>query len=572
MASTNNNRAASLAMLLATLCYSLVPLLLVALDGTESPFLFNAAYRLGAVVGSLSFLLIFYRDLLFASPVLALMWRRFENWTIILVIVPYFGYTAFTWSVRYVDVSLTTIVQEIWPVLFILLTERMLLRENRFRRPTASHIGLVALCFLGFAFVVSSRDGDLWQFSKLDYETLFGVGLAVLAALIISSTSYNFRWAAALRDEIIYSVPNTSNTFKVEMFCLMIAFLVGSVVSATVNLGAGLFVDWQISDSSIVWWCLVLGAVIGGAILDALGTVFNRTANLVTDNLGVNAIAYATPLLGLAWLYSFWNISIQQPDYLTIGAAAIISANLLLNLEAERLIGFKALVIALWACGTTVYLRGISQSQWIAIGSDYFAALALSATVFTLILSFRAARLASRTRDEDNRAFTLFRELSALSGRGLIASTVCDLILTIDSSQGPELENAYTEARRHIVVALRRAGPTDREKLIATQAALDALAHSRQQGINFGELCALFIFAGITVGFALFLRPETSGLTGFLIEMFTMLFSAVIVFWSSMRWICNETATLGFYAPRPMAAMAWFFKTLRAVVWSRVLL
>lgn len=151
--------------------------------------------------------------------------------------------------------------------------------------------------------------------------------------------------------------------------------------------------------------------------------------------------------------------------------------------------------------------------------------------MFTLILSFRAARLASRTRDEDNRAFTLFRELSALSGRGLIASTVCDLILTIDSSQGPELKNAYTEVRRHIVVALRRAREaTDREKLIAAQAALDALAHSRQQGINFGELCALFIFAGITVGFALFLRPETSGLTGFLIEMFTMLFSAVIVF------------------------------------------
>lgn len=517
-------------MLLATLCYSLVPLLLVALGGTESPFLFNAVYRFGAVIGAGVFLFVFYREFILSGSVLALIWRRLKNRTIVLVIVPYFGYTAFAWSVRYVDVSLTTIVQEIWPVLFILFTERLMRKENRFRRPSLGQIGLVAFCFIGFAFVVNSKDGTFWQFSLISKATLIGVGLAVLSAFIISSTSYNFKWAANLCNELIDYMPSPSSTLKMELFCLMIAFLIGSMVSAVINMSAGLLIDRHISANGTDWQYLILGALAGGASLDALGTVFNRTANLVTNNLGVNAIAYATPLLGLAWLYAFWNVGIQQPDSLVIGAAAIVSANLLLNFEAERLVGFKALVLALWTCGTVVYLRDATQSQWVGITSGYFEALALSATVFTLLLSFRVARLANRTRDEDNRTFDLFYESQALSERGLIDPAVCDHILAIDSSQGAELHNAYDAARGYITAALRQAAPPDREQLVVAQAQLDALAHSRQQGINFGELCALFIFAGITVGLALFLRPASSGLTAFLVEMFTMLFSSVIVF------------------------------------------
>ena len=526
----HGDRAASFSMLLATFCYSFVPLLLVALGGTESPFLFNAVYRFGAVIGAGVFLFAFYREFILSGSVLTLIWQRLKNRTIALVIVPYFGYTAFAWSVRYVDVSLTTIVQEIWPVLFILFTERLMRRENRFRRPTLGQIGLVAFCFIGFAFVVNSKDGTFWQLDLISKATLIGVGLAILSAFIISSTSYNFRWAANLRNELMDCAPRPSSTFKVELFCLMVAFLIGSTVSAIVNMCAGMLVDRHISINETDWQYLILGALVGGALLDALGTVLNRTANLVTSNLGVNAIAYATPLLGLVWLYAFWNVGIQQYDYLVIGAAAIVSANLLLNFEAERLVGFKALVLALWACGAVVYLRDAIQPDWTGVGSGYFEALALSATVFTLILSFRVARLANRTRDEDNRTFVLLYEMKALSGRRLISPAICEHILTIDSAQGPEMQKAYAEARRYIAAALRRAGRADRDKLVAAQADLDALAHSRQQGINFGELCALFIFAGITVGLALSLRPASSGLTAFLVEMFTMLFSSVIVF------------------------------------------
>ena len=55
-------------------------------------------------------------------------------------------------------------------------------------------------------------------------------------------------------------------------------------------------------------------------------------------------------------------------------------------------------------------------------------------------------------------------------------------------------------------------------------------AHSRQQGIEFGELFALIVFGGITVFLGLASRPGVTGWIGFLVEMLVVLFSAVIVF------------------------------------------
>ena len=80
------------------------------------------------------------------------------NNSFIWVIIPYFSFTAFAWSLRYVDVTLTTIVQEIWPVFFIILTDRLLRAEGRFDPPTVSQIVLVLLGFIGFIFVVLSQE------------------------------------------------------------------------------------------------------------------------------------------------------------------------------------------------------------------------------------------------------------------------------------------------------------------------------------------------------------------------------------------------------------------------------
>ena len=65
------------------------------------------------------------------------------------------------------------------------------------------------------------------------------------------------------------------------------------------------------------------------------GSIAWRKANIYTTNLGINALAYATPVLSLIWLFSLGQANVTRVDYLVIGAAAIITANLLINFEAE---------------------------------------------------------------------------------------------------------------------------------------------------------------------------------------------------------------------------------------------
>ena len=73
-------------MFVAVLGYSLVPLF-VAWGGSESPFIFNTLWRVGALVGYLLFLVVAYRQLLFRGGVWVLIWQRVPSLAMLLWIV-----------------------------------------------------------------------------------------------------------------------------------------------------------------------------------------------------------------------------------------------------------------------------------------------------------------------------------------------------------------------------------------------------------------------------------------------------------------------------------------------------
>ena len=323
-------------------------------------------------------------------------------------------------------------------------------------------------------------------------------------------------------------VPEMQSRASLIIFGAIVAQVIGSFVGAVLSAGIGLTVGEAMGTKMLEYMGY---GFVGGILFHAPGAVLFRTANLLTNNLGINALAYITPVFSLFWLAFVSEIGVARPDFLIIGAAAIVAVNLLLNFEAERLLGFKALVVSLWICGTVAYLRGTQGWGWVAKSDGYFDVLFLSATVFALILSFRAVRLANRTQEEDNLFLKLFRKLEELAQRGALQPEVSRFIAVMDEKEGRELEAAYIAARQAVNQALPKASRRDREKLREVEVDLDILAHSRRQGINFGEICALFIFAGLVVGTALLARPaDVQGLTGFLVEMFAMLFPAVIIF------------------------------------------
>ena len=211
-------------------------------------------------------------------------------------------------------------------------------------------------------------------------------------------------------------------------------------------------------------------------------------------------------------------------NFLVIGATAIISANLLLNFEAEIRLGYKALILALWFCGTFIYLR-----QGIGF-YDYFNLIEVAVVIFILVLSFRTDRFVRRTTNEENSVLEIRQKIFTFVDNKEIKRRSLDSLLQISSYKSLKgLENSYNELKNSLTTAKSKI--KDKKLFTEILGKIDMLVHSKQQGINFGELTALFILTFITTGGILFLFPSgVEGWAGFFVEMFAFLMASTVLF------------------------------------------
>lgn len=527
------NRAAVGYMLLAVVLGSLIPTLFVWGNAQTNPFLFNAGWRFGVAIGCLGFLVAFHSSLIFDKKVMGIIARRVPNWAMLFAVIGNLDFTMFTWSLRFIDVSISAVLIEIWPIFLIFLVARLL--GERYKKITIEMVGLSFLCFIGVAFVVNSQFGTGVSENNTSTPMLvIGTVLALGGAIAAALTAFIFKWGALVGNEVSNVVDKNKSLISLELFCVVIAYFIGSLISIPINGLAGF-----VSSESTTLSSLGIG-ILGGIFVQSSASILLRKANLVTHNLGVNSMIYMAPIMALLWLFLASQVNVARIDFLLIGAGAIITANLLINFEAELRLGFKSLIISLWVCGVWVYLRPVEGAlfgiqDW-AVGSAeaYFSVLTLAATVFTLILSFRVGRLVSRTRDEEDKTFALFQKLDTLVERGILSAEVRKHMLVIDVSERRpnSLRSAYASTLKCISDAKSNSNDdAHKSQLGEAEAELNALVHSKQQGIVFGELAALYIVAIITVFIALSSRPAlASDWNNFLVEAFAVLLSAVIIF------------------------------------------
>ncbi len=525
-------------MLLFVAIFSLVPLMIDVGGGSENPFLMNAVWRFGGVLGGLAYLLVRFRSLIFDRHNFLNMVSQSFGWMMFFAAFGKFEFVWYALSTRFIDISAAAILYETWPILMVFVMSWLFRGESRYRRITAGTALLLVLCFLGYVFVIAS---EAEKFDNLEsterLELVLGVGLVVFAAVIGGvHNAVIFRWGAKLSERLFYSGKSDSYD-SVGLF----GILLGQVVSQLFCLFPSFAIGFATGES--LSRQMVIPALIAGILVSGISDILFRKANSITDNLGVNAIAYSTPVAGLAWLVAFGRVGDVSIDLLTIGAVALISANLLINFEAEVRFGFKALIIALWSCGAFVYLRDdfmhlLPFHDWLWHRETYLGSVGLSATVFILLLTFRVARLAPRTQDEDNRVFALHRAVELLASRNLISPETSEHIRSVDSARNPEeLRIAYTQAKLCFARAAAVYHPdADRKLLADAETQLNMMVHSRQQGVDFGELFALMVFGGSTVLLSLLSRPEVTGWTAFIYEIFSVLFPAVIVFLIVSVW------------------------------------
>ena len=566
---TTNNRIALGYILIAVVSYALIPAVIEFIGGEKLPFFFVASWRLGVAVGCIAILAVFYVPLWFNRynwgrfkyylstsdtkavdwhfPIINLRFRvdelriplvnwkipgDFIDWRILLAILGNCEYGLFAWALQYIDITIATILFQSWPIFFLMLSA-MLLRENirdfQNGKTLLSMFLLVSLGFIGFAFIIFSQTGEIGKLGEVSISRMaIGIGLIVVAMALGNLKAFGISWGRQLGNRLSGSITGLGSS--PAMFFVLVSFLISSlgaaVVGAIVGLGRGETLDME-----------VLGmAFIGGLVLNTTAGVMWRKANMTDDDIGFNALGYAIPVVAILFLVLFQLADVSRMDYLILGATAIVVANLLINFEAEVRWSFEALILALGGCGTVVYFREdlldwLGIPSWTWSGDGYFGSIAMAATVFTLLLAFRVARLVTRTSEEENRTFGILRRLDLLVRKGVLDGEARDCILVIDeSNKQATLREYYLRVRGYI----RDATPvddSDRNALNQAEADLDMLVRSKQATPVLGEIFALLVFAGITISLTMFTKPpEPDGFIRMLLDLFAMLVSSVIIF------------------------------------------
>ena len=322
-----SNRTATTYMLVAVICYSTVPLFVTWGDG-DGPFLFGALWRVGHLLGAALFLALAYRPLLLNLDNWKAISRRSLSRDMLLWIVCYSGVAWFAWSAELVDISVTAVLYETWPIILIALTGRLFKREARYRAVSKWTFTLPIMAFVGFVFVVLSQSGGFASFGESSLITLaFGVSLALAASAATSLNSFGFRWGASLAKDL--PVRHRYERDSLELFGNVVGSLVSHVFAIPALALAGFARGESVNSETVMF------GVLGGALAAGAAGIVWRKANLMTRDLRINAIAYATPALALIWLLALSIVGDVRLDYLLIGAALTVAANVFIYFDVE---------------------------------------------------------------------------------------------------------------------------------------------------------------------------------------------------------------------------------------------
>ena len=551
-------------MFTAVIAFSLVPLAIKLAGGEQAPFLFNASWRLGVVAGCLIVLTRFYgtpfhasalgrvRTQLFRSKRELNTWgipRWLVDYRILLAVIVNCEYALLAWSVQFIDVTVSTVLFGIWPLFLVLLrdmADRKSVQNGQEgktdsdfpMRTVVEHLALAIVGLSGLSFAIAAELGGFAKFGDgIPLWLVAGLALATGAMTLSALKEFGIRrgWDLSNRPLENGQEPDSSLFYCLIVIGVLVGSLGSAVVCAATGLGRGEILDPK-----------SLGlAFIAGMIISTTAEVVWQKANLAGDDSSRNSLGCCILFFALLWLFASTQANVPRVDYLLLGAVFIVTANLLVSAKVEIRRGFRALVIAVGLSGAFVYQRddifnaiGVTGWQWDLGG--YFGAVGLSATVFTLLLAFRMARMYTRDREEANLTFAIYRKLDLLVRRRVINDEVRRNIRQIDESRDRNsldeskyratLRGAYDRARVHI----REASPqndSDRELLVQVESELDALVRSKQGGQDLGEIFAIVVFAWLTGYVTLGTRPENlEGWTLLMVELFSTLVSSIIIF------------------------------------------
>ena len=255
-------------MLIATLANSLIPMVVHHARGSENPFLFNAWLSLGVAGGCAIFLMTTSRKAGLRTSDIPTTLRHISRWPanrpMILATMGALDYGFFALSTRFIQIPVSVLLFEMYPIAIILMTSWIFRKTDRYHRLTPRASLPVILALSGLLFANASQLSGLGALTPAFlWTSLIGMTAIALGIASASMSVFGLKWGTNLSNEL----SRTSAPRDTELHCAVIAFLVVSLISIPLNLGAGLLNGESITKGA------ALTAAGGGIAANAVASI-----------------------------------------------------------------------------------------------------------------------------------------------------------------------------------------------------------------------------------------------------------------------------------------------------------
>ncbi len=312
--------------MISILLFSTFPFAFAAGNATAAPFLFSALFTISAATSSLVFLAWFHRTKRknqTARATIELIYSKLYTKNFLLLLTSRLEYILFASALPFIDIAVATVLFATWPLFLVILQGQIFKEYNFYQKITIEKWLLFILAFVGAALVMLSQSPSENLIPSasvfLRSSAIIGIIIVLLAAI---AGGMGTPFSMKLGKETSKKIGRSKND---ELFFTIAFMIVAWIAGSLLFLAIGLLKEESFADINIY------PTIIFGFLAQGIAVVTFRVANLKTNNLGVNGLGYATPLVALIWLSLASLTSVPRFDLLVIGAVAIIIANLLLN-------------------------------------------------------------------------------------------------------------------------------------------------------------------------------------------------------------------------------------------------
>ena len=393
-------------MLVAVACYVGLPLTIYNGVQSTGPLLFTAvSYLLGCGLYAVAALAprIGEPGVKTSQMVSAVEPRHLLSMTVLKC-----DWVVFAAAIALAPAAVVTIVFEMWPVLFAVLCltgwwrRRMHGGERLDRSVAATTLAFMTIGIAGVALAVMSDAGS----GSWSRTAAAGTAMAAFAAAMTASEAA----AAQMMGKHQRGERAVSATQVSAVGDALSKALLGGLMLAAVGVWRLVGGNLEASWSGLRWAAVAAVLQTGGKWL------FMHANHLAREREGqsapqINSLYYLVPVgavILLAWLA---DSTVVRPDLLICGLAGVVAVNMVMHLDPEGAAqrtypvgrhGRKALVLAVWVCGTAVVLRDdwLPGPWQVWSVAEYCGMAGVLATVLVLMRSCRQAQMAELCCEE----------------------------------------------------------------------------------------------------------------------------------------------------------------------------